>query len=354
MSHMPVAPFERTSGPRNARIAIVGEAEGAEEALAGRPFVGRSGQLLDNLLAAAGIPRKSCFTTNVLAFRPEHNDLGTVCSSKRELGKEYRLPPLKPGKYLRPEYLGELERLRHELEHARPNIVVACGGAASWALLGTHKISTVRGTTAYSGGGTCPISGLKVLPTYHPAYVARVMDERVVVLADFDKVRSEAEFPEVRRPRRRVLVQPTLAQIEIFYSEHLSCPRLSVDIETSHGMIDCIGFAPRIDLALVVPFLIGHEPYWNTVDDEVAAWNYVQKFLDLPCEKVFQNGLFDLTYLLRNGFRVRNAVHDTMLLQHSRYPELERGLGFLGSVYTQEASWKLMRGREQEDLKRGE
>jgi len=66
----------------------------------------------------------------------------------------------------------------------------------------------------------------------------------------------------------------------------------------------------------------------------------------------YQNGLYDLQYILRMGLRPANCQADTMLLHHSLFPELQKGLGFLGSIYTNEASWKLM--REQDSNKRDE
>jgi hypothetical protein len=71
--------------------------------------------------------------------------------------------------------------------------------------------------------------------------------------------------------------------------------------------------------------------------------------------KTFQNGLYDISFLWRSyGLRVRNPEHDTMLLHHALQPESPKGLDFLGSVYTEEASWKLMRPRGKQTIKRDE
>ena len=59
---------------------------------------------------------------------------------------------------------------------------------------------------------------------------------------------------------------------------------------------------------------------------------------------VGQNFLFDIHFLWRTvGITVPNATDDTMLLHHALQPEMEKGLGFLGSIYTREPSWKVMR-----------
>src|SRR5215207_5973693 len=64
-----------TSGPRGARIALVGEAWGREEAAARQPFVGMSGQLLNEMLAEAGLSRADCFATNLVAAQPPGNEM---------------------------------------------------------------------------------------------------------------------------------------------------------------------------------------------------------------------------------------------------------------------------------------
>lgn len=69
----------------------------------------------------------------------------------------------------------------------------------------------------------------------------------------------------------------------------------------------------------------------------------VREWLNRPALKLFQNGLYDMQYFLKERMPIRNAHLDTMLLQHAKFPELPKGLGFLGSIHTDEPAWKLMR-----------
>lgn len=94
--------------------------------------------------------------------------------------------------------------------------------------------------------------------------------------------------------------------------------------------------------------------YWQTKEEEVTVWKVIRWLLKQTIPKIFQNGMYDLAYLVRYGFEVACCEEDTMLLHHALYPELPKGLGFLGSIYTNEASWKLMRPRGEEALKREE
>jgi DNA polymerase len=352
---------------------LLGEAWGESEAMAGKPFVGQSGQELWRMLGeampevlpeehlracqamrygAAWIKDRELWLeaagiamTSVFNLRPEGNKIESLCETKRENKAARPELQLARGQYLKEEFLPELARLKAELTQARPNLIVALGNTACWATLRTTGIGGVRGTAAI-GVGEAP--GIKILPTYHPSGVLRTWSWRPIVVADLMKAKREGEFAELRRPARRVLINPTLGEIGRWIGSALcnpDCP-MAIDIETGNNQIKCVGFAVSPQDALVIPFVdLGAEGgnYWPTASEEREAWLRVQQLLGGPWPKVFQNGVYDLQYLLRLGLRPENCLHDTMLLHHSLYPELQKGLGFLGSVYTNEASWKLMR-----------
>lgn len=343
----------RPIGPSPNRIAFVGEAPGETEELTGIPFMGSAGQELNRMLEETGFRRSEVYLTNVLHQRPPGNKLNLWCVPKAETGPGYDLPPLSNGKYLHPGLVPAIHRLRMELLACRPNLVVALGGTATWALLHTGAISKVRGTCA-----TGPlIPGLKVLPTFHPSYVLRSWDSRPIVLSDLLKAQREQHFSEVRRPRRTVYIEPTLEDLEAWERILSGADVLSVDIETKIRQITTIGFAPTRDAAFVFPFWDSRKPggsYWPDVASEVLAWQVVARLLASNIPKVFQNGLYDLQYLARMGFKVANVLRDTMIKHHALYPEMPKDLGFLGSIYTNEASWKLLRERGRDETKRDE
>lgn len=332
------------------KLLILGEAYGEEEALKLQPFVGKSGWLLDELLSLAGLVRPACHVTNVFNLQPKPtNDILNLCGSRAE-GAD--LPPLQQGKYIRPEFIPELIRLRDEINEVKPNLVLALGGTALWAMTGVAKITAMRGSITTSNESVLRgLNRVKVLPTFHPAAILRDYSMREVTQLDFIKAGREQEFPEVIRPKRLIAVDPSLSDIaSLYYSHFKHAKRLAVDIETKPEIgITCIGFAYSPAFSLVIPFFDRRKPdcnYWPAPEAEIQAWEWVRRFLDLPAEKIFQNGLYDLHHIWRGvGTTVRNAGHDTMLLHHAMQPELPKGLGFLGSLYTNEASWKLMRGK---------
>src|SRR5688500_5986031 len=116
-------------------IAIVGEAWGEQEERARAPFVGAAGYELTRMLDETGIRRADCFLTNVFNIRPERNDIENICVPKSDPSAIKDMPPLKSGKYIPERLRGELLRLYRELSDVRPNVTIALGNTATWALL---------------------------------------------------------------------------------------------------------------------------------------------------------------------------------------------------------------------------
>lgn len=322
-------------------IFILGEAYGREEEIARAPFVGASGRFLRQQLSSVGIRFEDCYVTNVFNLRPQPtNDIKNLCGPK-STGLP-GMPPLVSGKYIRSEYGSELTRLYEELSRLKPSLILALGGTASWALGLGSSIKKIRGAPVMTKWG-------KVFPTVHPAAIFRDNSLRPVFYADLHKIVEEAKYPEVRRPARTLWVEPSLDDMQTFERDYIrSSRRLSVDIETSGKYITCIGFAPSREIALVVPFIRANgTPYWPTEEEELQAWTWCKQVCQSHPHILGQNFLYDAHRLWRTyGITTPGLQDDTMLLHHALYPELEKGLGFLGSVYTNEARWKFMRNKE--------
>lgn len=321
-------------------IVIVGEAWGKDEEEARAPFVGASGKMLRGLLRQTGIAISDCYLTNVFNLRPRPtNDISNLCG-KREAGIP-GMRALSSGKYIRAEFAPELDRLYQEVRNESPNLIIALGGTALWALTGQSSIRANRGTIIHSHLGP------KVLPTYHPAAVLRQWSLRPIVIADLQKAAREQHTAEFTRPSREVWTAPTLDDIEEFYNRFiLPSDILSIDIETKLDQITEIGFAPDPHHALVIPFWDRERAdgnYWRTLREELDAWAWVRKLCTEPRRKLGQNFIYDMKFLWKTvGIPCPNT-DDTMLSHHALQPEMEKGLGFLGSIYTDEPSWKMMR-----------
>lgn len=384
MERRTLPPFAGWSGPYAPRLLIIGEAWGEDEAQTHKAFVGTSGKLLWEMLGQAlpdtapEMHSKSLWEsyrlgnawirnrerwleeagisyTNVLNFRPNANNLESLCSPKKDLPNNYDYPALTKGKYLRPEYLPELARLLVEIERARPNCILAAGNSACWALLHATNIGAIRGSVTLSV--TDPQT--KVVPCYHPAAILRQWQWRPVTIADIIKASREAEFKELIRPHRRVIINPSLYDIVQWYNSLMSGPSdpLAVDTETIWGQVSCIGFARSRSDALVIPLVDKSKPgasYWHHPEEETVVWNIIKSILTSDIPKLFQNGMYDLQYIIKMGIKPRNLAEDTMLLHHAMFPEMRKGLGFLASIYSNEAAWKLMGRPKADTVKRDE
>lgn len=342
------------------KIALVGEAFGREEddffKLTGeiRPFIGAAGKQLDSLLADAGINRADCYITNVFNLRPgADNDITRLCCRAKDPARAAGLPALQTGHYLRAEYLPHLSRLATELARENLNIVVALGNTACWALLGAGGISKLRGATGLSR----LVPSLKVLPTYHPSAVLNQWSLRPVTVLDLEKAKRESAFPEVRRQRRLLWLDPTLADLADFYPNLAEAERIVFDIETQvvggERQMTNIGFAPSRGLALNIPFFDERKPnnsYWPTLEAELLALRFCGKAFDLHrtgTQFAAQNGMYDISWVWGRYGLPCPTSHDTMLLHHAIQPESPKALDFLGSVYADEMAWKLLSRRKE-------
>lgn len=133
-------------GDREADWLIIGEAPGAEEDRRGEPFVGRAGQLLDNMLAAIGLDRATAYITNILKCRPPDNrdpQAGEVAACEPYLQRQIAL--------------------------IRPRLILAVGRVAAQNLLKTDlPLARLRGRIHHYGPQRIPL-----IVTYHPAYLLR-------------------------------------------------------------------------------------------------------------------------------------------------------------------------------------
>lgn len=348
------------------KIMIIGEAWGREEAQARLPFVGTSGKILNTMLRQVGISRDESYLTNVFNLQPSgkypDNDIKNLCGPKVE--GIAGLPAVAAGKYIRAEYQGELDRLYREIRNEQPTLIIALGATASWALLETSGIRKIRGAPSLTSPRVSELVGaqIKVLPTYHPAAVMREWTLRPIVIADLYKAAEEATFPELRRPWREIWIDPTLDDLATFERDFIiPADSLSIDIETAGDQITCVGFAPSVDRAIVVPFVNPSVPsgnYWPSLHHELKAWEYVRRWcaMTIPGAPLYkrgvgQNFLYDIHRLWRSYGIAVHGEDDTMLLHHALQPEMQKGLGFLATIYTKELPWKFMRAKH-ETLKR--
>lgn len=329
------------------KIAIVGEAFGKEEAAQGTPFVGASGHMLNSLLRQAGIERDSCLITNVFNEHPPSNDVEYFYTrDPADALDGYPSVKRSPKMFISKRHELHIYSLWESLRAFRPDVIIALGNTALFALTLKASIEKNRGAPLLAFR-----DNYKVLPSYHPAAVLRRYKLRPILLFDLQKALRESAFPDIRRPARRIILQPTLRDIEAFYETHIvPAPFLTMDTETKLGQITEVGFATDPYNAIVIPFWSRSARdgnYWLTIEHEMKAWEIIRRICATK-KIVNQNTQYDMQYLWRTlGIPTLHFAGDTMLLHHSLQPELDKGLGFLGSIYTDEPAWKFMRSQVQ-------
>jgi DNA polymerase len=154
-------------GNPQANVMFVGEAPGRDEDLEGKPFVGRSGQLLDRMLSAIGLDRSSAYISNVIPWRPPGN----------------RAPTPQETEICRPF-------IERHIELVKPKVLVHLGGASAKTLLNTTEgILRLRGNWRnYSGAAGLEIAAM---PTLHPAYLLRTPAHKRLAWRDFLEVKMK-------------------------------------------------------------------------------------------------------------------------------------------------------------------
>ncbi|MFA7231355.1 MAG: uracil-DNA glycosylase, partial [Victivallaceae bacterium] len=145
-------------GNPQAELMFIGEGPGFEEDQQGRPFVGAAGQLLDKMITAMQYSRESVYIANIVKCRPPNN----------------RAP--QPD-----EAVSCLPYLKRQIELIAPQAIVLLGAIPLLHLTGQTGITRLRGQWM-------EYNGIKVMPTYHPAYLLRKEDAKRDVWADLQQV----------------------------------------------------------------------------------------------------------------------------------------------------------------------
>lgn len=149
-----------------AALMLVGEAPGRDEDIEGRPFVGRSGQLLDRILAAIGLDRSAAYIANVIPWRPPGN----------------RTPTPQETEICRPF-------IERQIELAAPKVLVSLGGPSAKVLIGTTEgIMKLRG--GWRVHRTAAGREIPLMPTLHPAYLLRNPAHKRLAWRDFLEVKA--------------------------------------------------------------------------------------------------------------------------------------------------------------------
>lgn len=340
-----------TTGPVTARIMIVGEAWGYEEDQAKKPFVGSSGKELDRLLVEAGIKRTQCFATNVVAARPERNEMWRFFEARASKTEAtWGLHPTR-------ETYRHLSRLAEQIHLVKPALILAVGNYALWALTDSARIKYVgeHGRMVPAGIGDFrgsmlwtrdyPREKIPVLPIIHPASIMRDWTQRDVTKHDL-LVRVPMALANEWYDKWNVALvgKPYATQLRDYFHSILDRLNsgekvwLANDIETKRGLITCMSFAHEIRRGITLPLIKLDEkgnflPYWDRRTEAELMLLALTVLRHPNTILVGQNYVYDTQYFQDHYGVTLYPGFDTMVMHHLLFPGTPKGLGYLSSLY---------------------
>lgn len=315
------------SGPRSARIMIIGEAPGEREDAEHRAFTGRAGKMLDSVLKQIGIDRDSCYVTNVAKCRPESN----------------RTPDLKEIKMCVQSYLTK------EMEAVKPEYVLLLGNSALRGVIGRSGIMKQAGTVYEVEVAENHYA--QVMPIIHPAAVLRNPKWASMFSADMVRfanlTRGVSTSPETKVKlitKKKHLVQ--LREILLKAKEIAWDIETDVDDEIKQKVIDHLGKKQKALRQATGQDWHGSQSYITTIafsweeglsacvpiDHAETPWSDPEMVLDYlgagllgKAKTIAHNGKFDARWLHSKGIPVRQTF-DTMLAAHILEENRPKGL----------------------------
>ncbi len=372
--------FQYTSGPRDADVLLVGEAWGSSEAREQRPFVGASGEILNKILAQAGLNRGDILCTNIMDQQPPQNKMTHFFHPTRDARATGQ--PCVSGLYPSLELLRGRKKIHEQIFSHPRKLVIALGNYPLWALTEDcfsiadkegfkvpSGITAWRGSQLYVGdrnvgapatvggemdqsGGALPgengpahgpdmgVGTVALMPTYHPAALIRKWDWRPALLHDIRNRAKIALEGDWSPPKYNFTIRPSFAVTEYFLHDILLMLKdketiLAVDLETRGPHIACIGIGWNKTHAFCIPLMQveGGKSYW-TIDEEFTIIKMLRTILFHKNARIIgQNWLYDMQYIKREWDVTATPYADTMVMQHLCWPGTPKGLAYISSMY---------------------
>lgn len=319
------------TGPIEPELMIVGEAPGKHENEQGIPFVGASGEVLNDCLNRAGIRRNECYITNVCKYQPPMNDLRKLHLIDVSLEQQA-------------EWMWE-----HEIRKLKPKCILAVGDTALEYTCGVTGILNYRGSILTAKDGIT-----KVVPTIHPAALFNRYEEgkqvggleyTYIKLIEHDIARAveESKTRAINLPERDIDICHNSLDLHRFFSKYEQLNKAVVDIESINCVPVCIGFAFNRYHAISIPILrrIGSHHLTDMGDNEMdEVWRVIDKQLR-RLKLIGQNFKYDEFKLNLIGFETPVVYSDTLIKTRVIFPELpEKKLNVQSSIWTREPYYK--------------
>lgn len=336
-----------TRGPHDAEIVVVGEAWGLEESGAQKPFVGGAGNELNRMLAEANIDHNSVLMTNVVASRPQNNNMWRFFHAKDAAPPGSALRGLHPTQIV----LDGIARLTEQIASHPRRLVIGTGNYPLWALsdcagYDIPKLAEGRrcpnGIMNWRGSMWHTHAGVQFLPIVHPSAILRQWELRAPTLHDL-KARVPMALRNDWRPNPMPLfwAPPTFDQaclkLRYWITQAQSGKKFKLvnDIETAKKLITVQGFADSANFAMAIPFVKDGSlaSYWP-IEQEIVLLDLIRRVLTHPNISITgQNWIYDVQYQDAYLAARPRTYEDTMLKHHLLWPGTPKGLDYLSSLY---------------------
>jgi uracil-DNA glycosylase len=387
--------FFGTAGPRDARIILVAEAWGAEEAQYRTPLIGQSGREMFRMLGEAlkiepgllstalsqrnvldwkryrdaWLHKAGILLCNIIAARPPSNDFTHFLYSNTEVKAKKGQPNAGYfGVYPKPELARGIRNLWALIDHVNPKLVIAAGawplhiltphakpkttknyrlptGIASWRGSQTYLRRERGGLDQAQPNPAIRNRVIPCLPIIHPAAILRDWSMRHVTVHDL-RARAGRYISGSRpweAPSHNDHWAPSYDEViqllDTWYSRVVRNPLwLSVDLETyQKKFISCVGLCDD-QIALCIPFFYFDRSQrsvsYFTLEQETTIWLKLRELLSHPnCWIIGQNFIYDTQYLARYYGIEAIVSGETMVGHHLLFPGTPKDLAMLASLY---------------------
>lgn len=307
-------PQYQPEGPLNAKIVLVGESLGRAEAATGKPFQGASGTFLRKIWSRGdiGIDRKNLRIENVYEAYPPGGNIDRV---SRDILRE------------------SIEKLKHRLSQlTNIHVIVPVGNLALFALTGKGIVPDMHGGAGISTlrGSTLPYVTAagnvhKVIPTVHPGVIRGNTQWERRTIKDWQRIVAQTDVAAYDPFEPRIEIAPHPSRLPTLLAEAMSASAISVDVETWGKKLCVFGYSIDGQSAVVLP---------RTTKLEQAMYDdFIKTIIQLPCEKIMHNGLFDMWWIARTfGTLPVNYCVDSMDLHHAIDPVDDHDLAYVSSL----------------------
>jgi uracil-DNA glycosylase len=324
------------TGQPNSKIMIVGECFTEAEEYRGEAFLGMGGENLNKMLHEVGIMRSECYTTNLVNSRPPGSSISSfIAEKKKDITASHTLWK---GKYVTRQIIDGYTRLMQEIELVKPNVIIACGNAPTWALTGAWGVMKWHGSQLNIDGDP---TKTKVIPTYHPVQIAWAYDLRAIMVNDLRRAARESNTKVYTNiPDWNFLIRPSFEEafnaLTTLLKKLDEAPMwISFDLETRAGHITCAGLAWSKTEAVCIPFMVNTsiDGYWELEEEAVLVHQLYLILTHQNAKILGQNLLYDAQYTYRHWHFVPRVIQDTMISHHTMWAGLPKRLDFQASMY---------------------